>query len=187
MVADYLDSFFKIIRNTAISDKKNQIMKIDTAIDNIVSECIRIKTEKKNIYLIGNGGSNGIASHTSVDFINSCKIKAFPLTDASNLTCFANDFGYESVFSKPLQILIEKDDILIAISSSGNSKNILNAVEIAKAKETVIITLSGFNENNKLRSMGNYNIWVNSQEYGKVEIAHAFWLHLITDLLKKRI
>lgn len=187
MISEYFDSFNRIIRQALITGKNSQVIQNETAIEEMLSEFINLKSRNSTVYLAGNGGSNGIASHTSVDFVNSCKIKAIPLTDASNLTCFSNDFGYENVFAKPLQILIQKGDLLIAVSSSGNSASILNAVETARKKEAKIITLSGFRDENKLRKMGDYNIWLSSEEYGKVEIGHALWLHLITDLLKNRI
>jgi D-sedoheptulose 7-phosphate isomerase len=184
---DYLDSFIHVVKNTVISDSSFTEIKQELAIDSVIFRLLELRRSKKTLYLIGNGGSNGIISHASVDFINTCKIRAVPLTDSSMITCFANDFGYENVFSTPLEIMIEKNDILIAISSSGNSKNILNAVEIGIKKEASIITFSGFKNNNPLRLLGQYNFWVNSVEYGKVEIAHALLLHLLIDFLRIRI
>jgi D-sedoheptulose 7-phosphate isomerase len=92
-----------------------------------------------------------------------------------------NDFGYENAFARMLDQVINKNDVLIAISSSGNSINIRNAVDIAKKHHASIITMSGFSEDNPLRKMGNINIWLNSDDYGFVEIGHQFLLHNIAD------
>ena len=76
-------------------------------------------------------------------------------------------------------------DILIAISSSGQSRNIVNAVAVAKKNGATVITLSGFQDNNPLRQIGHYNLWLNSKDYGQVEIGHAFILHYLTDRLRE--
>ena len=140
-----------------------------------------LKKNNGSLYIIGNGGSAGVASHSVNDFFNVVKIKAYTLHDPSLFSCFANDYGYEFVFSKQIDQIISKDDLLIAISSSGNSANITNAVNAAKTKNAQVITLSGFNKENKLRSMGLINFWLNSTDYGFVEIGHQFLLHNIVD------
>src|SRR5262249_42907685 len=104
------------------------------------------KTKEKQgiVYVIGNGGSAGIASHFSNDLMKALKIGSQTLYDTNLLTCLANDFGYEQVFSYPLEQLLKKEDLLVAISSSGQSKNILQAAEVAKKKGIPLMTLSGF-------------------------------------------
>ena len=103
------------------------------------------------------------------------------MTDNSILTCLANDYGYEKVFSEGLKTLFTGNDMLIAVSSSGSSKNIVNAAESAIQKGGKVITFSGFRDSNPLRSLGDYNFWLNSTNYGKVEIGHAMLLHILTD------
>jgi len=105
------------------------------------------------------------------------------LHDSSTLTCFSNDYGYENAFSRRVERLLTKNDVLIAISSSGQSANILNACKSASKNSASVFTLSGFNADNALRSLGNYNYWLNSDDYGMVEIGHLFLLHYISDLL----
>ena len=131
--------------------------------------------------MIGNCGSSGSISHASVDLLNSCKVKAFPVTDNSQLTCFASDFGFENVFSKPLETLLSEGDLLVAVSSSCNSKNMVNASKLAKSKKNTVISLTGFNQDNFLRQTGDLNFWLDSSSYGLVEIGHAFLLHYLTD------
>ncbi|TAM38080.1 SIS domain-containing protein, partial [bacterium] len=104
----------------------------------------------------------------------------------SLLTCVSNDLGYENVFSVPIERLAKKGDILFAISSSGKSKNILNAVSSAKKKGCFVISLSGFSSRNPLRSTGSVNFYVPSSSYGAVEIAHLAICHAIVDTLYKK-
>ena len=180
MIINYIQKFNEILNAVEVTENKS-IVKFDHSIEKIADKLNEVRNEGASIYLIGNGGSNGIVSHTSVDLINTCKIKAVPLSEAGAITCFANDFGYENVFSKPLEVFISPLDILIAVSSSGESKNIINSVEIAKRKKAFLITLSGFKADNCLREKGDFNFWLNSDDYGLVEIGHAFLLHYLTD------
>ncbi len=137
------------------------------------------------VYVIGNGGSAGIASHFSTDLLKALQIPSQTLYDSNLMTCLSNDWGYENVFSYPLGKLLRPSDLLVAISSSGKSENILKAVAIAQAKRCKVITLSGFGETNPLRSMGTLNFWIDRSDYGLVETSHFFLLHTIIDLWKK--
>ncbi len=134
----------------------------------------------KVIY-IGNGGSSSIASHMAADLWKNGGIKALCFSDASLLTCLANDLGYENVYSAPTASFAEKGDVFVAISSSGKSPNILKAAETALKKGCVLVTLSGFGADNPLRSMGAINFYVPSSVYGVVETAHAAICHAVVD------
>jgi D-sedoheptulose 7-phosphate isomerase len=140
----------------------------------------------KMTYVIGNGGSAGIASHFCIDLLKALKLPAAVLTDASVMTCMANDFGYDKVFSEQLNILIKESDLLVAISSSGNSANIINAVKVARSKGGKVITMSGFSQDNHLRQLGDINFWLPANDYGLVEMGHFFLLHTIVDLWHKK-
>ncbi len=184
---NYLETFKEILKSLVILDNNGNILS-ENSVWSIISRKLN-ETKDKNgvIYLVGNGGSSGIVSHASVDFLNTCKIKAIPLTDSSQLTCFANDYGYENVFAKPLDNLILQNDILIAVSSSGSSKNIINAVEVARSKGAFILTLSGFEPDNPLKQLGDLNYWLNSNHYGMIEIGHSLILHFIADKFSNKI
>jgi D-sedoheptulose 7-phosphate isomerase len=177
----YLADFNRVLSELVITNEFQIEIDIDQAFSIFADYLNFVKDQNHTIYLVGNGGSSGIVSHTSVDLLNSCKIKAFPVTDNSQLTCFANDFGYENVFSKPLEILLSAGDLLIAVSSSGSSKNIVNAAITAKNNKNRLISLTGFKPDNSLRQIGNLNFWLDSSSYGKVEIGHALILHYLTD------
>ena len=98
----------------------------------------------------------------------------------------ANDYGYENVFSNIIKHTLKPKDVLIAISSSGQSENIIAAVKAAKNNDSIVITFSGFKQDNKLRTSGDINFWSNSDDYGIVEIAHQFILHNIADRIKTK-
>ena len=142
----------------------------------------QVKETDRKVIFIGNGGSASVASHMAIDFLNVLKIPAQTIHDPSSITCFSNDFGYENSFANSLDVLLNPGDILVAISSSGSSANIIKSAEIAKNKGASIITLSGFKPTNPLRFMGDLNYWVESHDYGIVETAHGFLLHTIVDL-----
>lgn len=145
------------------------------------------EVQRKNgiVYVIGNGGSAGIASHFSTDLIKSLQIPSQTLYDSNLMTCLSNDYGYEHVFSYPLEKVLRPSDLLVAISSSGKSPNILKAAQAAIDRKVPLITLSGFLESNPLRALGTLNLWVNRCDYGLVEMAHFFFLHTVIDLWNK--
>lgn len=134
------------------------------------------------VYLLGNGGSAGIASHICNDLVKALQIPAQTLYDSNLLTCLANDLGYEQVFSYPLSQYLKTNDLVIAISSSGKSPNILNAAQTALKKKTALITLTGFAQDNPLRQLGHLNFWIGQKHYGLVETSHFFLLHSLIDL-----
>lgn len=138
------------------------------------------------VYFVGNGGSAGIASHFSNDLMKALKISSLTFFDSNLLTCISNDLGYENVFSYPLERVLKPNDLLIAISSSGKSQNILKAAQVALDRNVPLVTFSGFCETNLLREMGDVNFWINRNDYGLVETAHFFLLHTVVDLFNKQ-
>jgi len=136
------------------------------------------------IIFVGNGGSAGIASHLAIDFSKNGGLRALAFNDASALTCLGNDLGYENVFAKQLEFHARPGDVLVAISSSGRSPNILGAVKMARQRDCKVVTYSGFSENNDLRRTGDVNFYVRGQdkEYGFVEVAHLALCHAVLDI-----
>ncbi|MBR5163718.1 MAG: SIS domain-containing protein [Schwartzia sp.] len=137
------------------------------------------------VYFIGNGGSAGIAMHMTADFLKNGKMRTVSMYNPATLTCLGNDFGIEYIFSKQLELLVRPGDLLVAISSSGNSPNILRGIEAAKDNGAQVITLTGFCEDNKARQMGDFNIYVPSMEYGIVESVHNIILQQAVDMLMR--
>lgn|SRR3990167_7761522 len=179
------NNFANIINHSTITNQSHENLSLDQGALSMLAILIQCREKNGTVYIVGNGGSAAIASHAVIDFMNMAKMRAHSLLDSSVTTCISNDYGYEYIYEKQLIQFIEKNDVLIAISSSGQSKNIINAANIAKKKSAKTITLSGFSENNPLRQMGNYNVWLNTKDYGQVEIGHAFILHYLTDHLRE--
>ena len=180
---DRLEEFTSALTDFEIQNfVGNNIKKNDGIIQavNIIKDVI---IKDKNVFIIGNGGSAGIASHAANDFINMCGLKCITFHDISVITCMTNDYGYDVTYQKLIENFSSNEDCLIAISSSGNSINIINAIEKFKEKNSHgrTITLSGFSHDNKLRKQGDLNFWVDSKSYGIVEIAHQFILHFFAD------
>ena len=175
MLNDYYKNM-DIVFQKFLSDKEN-LNNITKAIDFLKET----KETNSKIYLIGNGGSASVAEHIAIDLTKNAGLKAMGVSGSPMLTTFANDYGYENIFKKFIEIFGEKDDVLIAISSSGASKNILNACDEANLKGMKIITLSGFLPDNPLRTKGDINFWIDSKAFGFLEILHGLILHWIND------
>jgi D-sedoheptulose 7-phosphate isomerase len=134
------------------------------------------------LLFVGNGGSAGISSHSAIDYTKAGNLRALSLNDGAALTCLGNDLGYEQVFAYQIRAHGRPGDLLIAISSSGRSPNILNAVAAARDQGMAVVTLSGFAPDNALRQSGDVNFYIGSDHYGMVEISHLAICHAILDL-----
>jgi len=134
------------------------------------------------LMFIGNGGSSTIASHMAEDYTKAGGIRTLAFNDPAFLTCLANDLGFDQVFGSQIEMFAQPGDILVAISSSGNSQNILNGALAAKNRGCWVMTLSGFTPQNLLRNLGDINIYVPSSEYGFVEITHLAVCHAMLDV-----
>ncbi len=137
----------------------------------------------KKVILVGNGGSAAMASHVAVDFTKASGIRAVNFNEADLITCFANDYGYEHWVEKALEAYADQGDLVILISSSGKSMNIVKGAEKAKSMGLNLVTFSGFLSDNPLLKLGDLNLWVNSSEYNIVEMTHQVWLVAIIDYL----
>ena len=157
-----------------------------TVIDNQVVEAVKLIKSHKRIFFIGNGGSNAICSHMMEDFAKVLKYEAFSFTDPALITCFANDYGYEHAMTEWLKVYFKPTDILVAISSSGNSANINNAVDHVNSIKGDIITLSGFKKDNPLSQKGKINFYLDSNSYGIVECYHQTIIHSILDIIHEQ-
>lgn len=133
--------------------------------------------------IVGNGGSAGIASHLAIDFSKNAGIPAITFSDPCQITCLANDFGFEHWLAHAIRLNCRGSDVLIAISSSGRSANIINGVKSARSLGMGVATLSGMAPDNPLRAMGDVNLFADSRSYNLIETAHQFWLMAVVDLI----
>ena len=133
------------------------------------------------VLIFGNGGSAAMASHISVDLVKAARVRASNFNEADLLTCFSNDFGYENWVKKSIEFYAQPNDMVVLISSSGSSANILNGALMARQMKLPLITLSGFDESNPLKEMGDVNLYAASSCYNYVEMTHHIWLVAIVD------
>ena len=182
----YRTELIQTLEQTRVYVKENKELGYESGMQILVECFTRHKEKDTQIFFIGNGGSSAIASHMTADFMKNGGMKTYSLYDNAVTTCMGNDYGYEHVFSRPLEFLGQKDDLLVAVSSSGNSPNIVNAINMANAKKMETITFTGFKKDNKSRQLGTINVYVPSEKYGIVESIHNLMLQQVVDMITER-
>lgn len=143
----------------------------------------RCESERGKVIIVGNGGSAAMASHVSVDFTKAAKLRSINFNEADLITCFANDYGYENWVAKALEAYADQKDLVILVSSSGQSMNMLNGAKQCSSMGIPLITLSGFKPDNPLRELGNENLWADSHSYNVIEMTHHIWLLSLVDFV----
>lgn len=165
------------------SDEVSALIKSQSIIFKKVASLIKKNSKRNKIIICGNGGSSSIASHVATDITKILNKKTLTFADDNLITCYANDYGYENWTLELMKIYLEPKDLVILISSSGMSQNIVNAAKYIKTKKNILITLTGFNKKNKLKKYGNVNVWVDSKKYNIIEMVHHIFLVAIIDSL----
>ena len=159
---------------------QDEILKKLVDLKRLLKEC---QGRGNKAIFAGNGGSAAIASHCAVDFTKNAQVRCVNFNEADLITCFANDYGYQRWLQKALEFYADPGDLIILISSSGRSLNMLEAGRYAVAKGLPLVTLTGFSPENPLQSMGGLNFWVDSRSYNVVEMTHHIWLLAACDLI----
>ena len=153
-------------------------------LEKVANLLINVHERNKKALIFGNGGSAAMASHFSVDLTKNAGLRCVNYNEADLITCFANDYGFERWVEKAVDFYGDEGDLLIVISSSGSSENMLNGVKAARnGNFRAVVTLSGFAKNTPLRQLGDINLWINSRAYNFVENIHQIWLLAIVDLI----
>ena len=185
-VKEYLTKFMEALQSTDLSE-----------LDKIIGLLAEARKGDKQIFVMGNGGSATLASHFACDLgkgtlqdpydENEKRFRVISLTDnAALMTAYSNDLAYEHVFSQQLKNLVREGDVVIGISSSGKSENIINAIKTAKDRKAKTIGLVGF-DGGRLKDLVDFKVWVNKHDYGMVEDTHSILQHMICSILKERI
>jgi D-sedoheptulose 7-phosphate isomerase len=154
--------------------------------DDLIGFSNLLKSTKANaqkVIIVGNGGSAAMASHVSVDLTKAAGIRAVNFNEADLITCFGNDYGYENWVTEALRAYADDGDVLVLISSSGQSPNIVKAAEFARSWGCEVVTFTGFSSSNPLKNHGIYNFYVNSDKYNIVEMTHHTWLVAAVDFI----
>jgi len=182
----YLVELGALLARVEATDGAGAALALDDGLARAI-DIVRTQTAVgRKVIFIGNGGSAAIASHQAVDYWKNGGMRAVAFNDSSLLTCVSNDFGYAHVFEKPIAMFADAGDVLVAISASGQSENILRGGEAARAARCRLVTLSGFRPDNPLRRLGELNFYAPSDSYGHVEITHLALCHCIVDAIITR-
>lgn len=183
---EQLNSYFKtladLLHGAEVTDRMAKRLPLERGCEWMRKTAHEVHDAGNKLIFVGNGGSAGIASHLAIDFSKNGGLRSLAFNDAAALTCLGNDLGYENVFAKQIDFHARPGDLLIAISSSGRSPNILGAVQSARSRECKVVTFSGFSEENELRQSGDINFYIRARGYGFVEVAHLALCHAVLDI-----
>ena len=171
-VQNYLD-----LQVESISALKNSSKTLIEIYDTIINA----RDKNMQIFVMGNGGSASTASHISTDLTKNAKVKAMTFNDANLITCFSNDYGYENWLSAAVRYYVKPKDLVILLSVSGESKNLLNAANLCNKEKIKFVTITGAKKDNSLSKKGNINYWINSKAYNIVETVQMLILVSIID------
>lgn len=179
----YFRALSDYLFRTEVTTVSGERLDVADAVNQVMAWARKTHLVGNKLIFVGNGGSAAIASHMATDYSKNGDIRSIALNDSSMLTCLGNDLGYEQVFAKQIELHARAGDLVLAISSSGRSANILNAVDTARSRKCTVVTLSGFASENPLRDCGDINFYIASDRYGFVEIGHLTICHAILDFL----
>ena len=179
----------KIFIDDYLERYKKSLLQTDTSETMIAMKKLLLKTRDSGnkVLIVGNGGSAAMASHVSVDLTKQAGIRTVNFNEADLITCFANDYGYENWVTKSIEFYGDEGDVAILISSSGKSKNMINAAAQANKMGIHVITLTGFKQDNPLKKLGELNFWLDSRAYNIIENTHQIWLLMVCDLIIGKI
>jgi len=174
---DYFGIVAQGLAALVVTDRGGRNLPVAEGVSQWVAMTRATQQRDAHLYIIGNGGSAGMASHMAADACKNGHLRAMSFSDVALLTATANDLAYEQVFALPIERLGRPGDLLIAISSSGNSPNIVRALEAARSIGLRVVTLTGMNADNRARALGDLNFHVPLARYGWTESAHQVILH----------
>ena len=178
---DYFQTLSALLLNMEVTDGQGVEITLEEGVSRAAESMVAVAPESHKIMVIGNGGSAAIAAHMQNDLCKAVGVRSMVFNEPSLLTALSNDDGYETVFETPIRMWGEKGDVLLSISSSGQSENILRGARAADSRGCTSITFSGFKPDNPLRQMGEMNFYIASMTYGFVEVAHTALAHLLAD------
>jgi D-sedoheptulose 7-phosphate isomerase len=178
---NYTSAFAAALAGLEVTDKAGTLLDPESAFRDLCSRIDALRSSGGMQFMCGNGASATLSNHMALDWTKNAGVKTMSFNDSALLTALGNDVGYEEVFSAPLRWYAKAGDQLVTISSSGNSPNVLRALEAAREMSLSIVTLSGLSPGNSSRKLGDVNFYVPAKTYGIVESVHQVLLHLCLD------
>jgi len=179
-----VERLHQLLAELVFTDLDGQHCRVDLAFDRWAEWASRVRVQEKTVYLIGNGASASMASHFAADLAKNGHLHTQVFSDICLVTAVSNDINFSEIYAEPLRRRGKKGDLLVAISSSGKSPNILRGVEVARSLGLTVVTLTGFNGDNPLRRLGELNAYLPARTYGEAETAHAAILHCWMDMVE---
>lgn len=174
---DYVAAISDALRNVAVTDRSGAALTSADGVARWVAMTRDVHERGGQLYFIGNGGSAGMASHMAADACKNGHLRAMAFNDPAMLTATSNDTAFDHAFSLPLQRIGRRGDQVIAITSSGNSPNVVRALDTCRTIGIEAITLTAMQPDNRARSLGDLNFYVALGRYGWAESAHQVILH----------
>jgi D-sedoheptulose 7-phosphate isomerase len=173
----YRDELSAVLEGLEVTDRSATTVAAADGFSRWVHLTREVHDAGRCVYFVGNGGSAMIASHMAVDASKNGGLRAQAFNDPAYLTAISNDISFDEVFALPLARFGQAGDLLMTISSSGNSPNVVRAIETARGMGMHIVTLSGKSPDNRSRAMGDLNFYIPASRYGWVECAHQLVIH----------
>ena len=177
----YQGSLTDALRGLQVSSRTDGHLDAEQAFADLCAWARDVRTADGTIIFAGNGGSAGFASHMAIDWTKNAGVRAMACNDTALLTAVANDYGYDRVFAEPVAWYGRRGDLLVTISSSGESANVVRAIAAAHDTGMRVVTLSGMRPDNESRRSGDLNFYVPAWSYGIVECTHQILLHAWLD------
>lgn len=158
---------------------------IDRSLKQLKKLIIETSERGKKVIIQGNGGSAAMASHFTVDLTKNAGVRAVNFNEPDLITCFANDRGYENWIVEALKFYADEGDLVILVSSSGRSSNIVSACRYCIERKHIVVTFTGMDPENPLKTVNSLglNFYVNSYAYNLIENVHQFWLLSVVDAI----
>jgi D-sedoheptulose 7-phosphate isomerase len=178
---EYVESVSSVLQNIQVTDLEGKPLENEKGLSRWCDITAELKRHNNTMFFVGNGASAMLSSHMAADSSKNGEFRCLAFNDAALLTAVSNDIAYEQCFAVPLRRFADKDDVLVTISSSGNSQNILKSIETAREMDLIIITLSGMKPDNRSRKLGDINFFIPGETYGIVETSHLVLLHCWLD------
>ena len=177
MNESWLKEYFDLYKKPLFDESVfNQLLELKTVL-------VTVNKKGGKTMTMGNGASASIASHISTDLSKGAGVKTVNFNDANFITALSNDYGYENWMAKAVEIYGDSGDVVILVSSSGSSKNVIKAAAIAKKMNMKVATFTGFKEDNPLKQCGDISLWVDSKAYNIIENIHMIWLTAVCDAI----
>ncbi|MBG0791678.1 MAG: SIS domain-containing protein [Desulfovibrionaceae bacterium] len=181
-----LQSLQTVLDGLVVTDGAGTVLDADAGFATLVEWIDACREDKRRIYFVGNGASASMASHFSTDLAKNAGVPTEVFTDCSLITATGNDFGYAQTFAYPLSQRMVEGEVLIAISSSGNSPNAVEAALKARDLDGLAVTVTAMSPDNSLRGLGDLNFYLPAEDYGMAESGHAVVLHHLVDIFSAR-